>query len=185
MRYILAICMSLMLCLVAFFGLAKNTQSAVKAPIMVNLYAQPSLHAKVVATIHPSQFLVRIFQKKGWIKVGNPKNGDVGWLNEKQYKKASTKWMRSVAKPTSYSVTAKDDNGKYTVVAYKDGKKLNPKQAEKLFKQTQNNQESLQESFVRLQENINQSFADSMQMFDNNMASIPMFAPVVFVVHSK
>jgi hypothetical protein len=48
----------------------------------VNLYDQPKADSKVVGTIDSSSSMVPIFTAKDglWMKIGDPKNGNVGWV---------------------------------------------------------------------------------------------------------
>src|SRR5476651_2828749 len=48
----------------------------------VNLYDQPKADSKVVGTIDSSSSMVPIFTSKDgiWMKIGDPKNGNVGWV---------------------------------------------------------------------------------------------------------
>ncbi|MDR3491249.1 MAG: hypothetical protein P4M12_04295 [Gammaproteobacteria bacterium] len=48
----------------------------------INLYEQPKDTSKIVSSIDSNNNMVPIFTPKegDWIKIGNPSNGDVGWI---------------------------------------------------------------------------------------------------------
>jgi SH3-like domain-containing protein len=56
----------------------------------INLYEQPKTDAKVVATIDPAQGIVPIYtpDKSEWVKIGDPRNGNVGWVKSSDLAKA-------------------------------------------------------------------------------------------------
>lgn len=67
-----------------FFSLsifAANVKTASAASI--SLYDQPNANAKVIGTLSTDQALIPIYTRGEWTKVGNPNNGDVGWINNK------------------------------------------------------------------------------------------------------
>lgn len=107
----------------------------------INLYKAPQLQAKVLENLSPEQQLVSIFYRDGWIKVGDPRNGNVGWVNNDQYRKA----MRAYYQPniqTVFVCTEHDGKAKPTInmVAYENGKKLSEKESQQLYECVKNRQ---------------------------------------------
>lgn len=49
----------------------------------LNLYEQPDTKAKTVATVAAGQPIIPIFTQGDWIKVADPSNGNVGWIEKK------------------------------------------------------------------------------------------------------
>lgn len=62
--------------------------SSVALANTVNLYAEPNDNAKVIDTIDVSAGVVPIFTSQDgvWMKVGNSKNGEVGWVKSNDLK---------------------------------------------------------------------------------------------------
>lgn len=60
--------------------------SSIAYAVTLNLYDQPKTDAKVVGKIDTESGFVPIFTPKpgDWMKVGDPKNGNVGWIQTKQ-----------------------------------------------------------------------------------------------------
>ncbi|MDE3400997.1 MAG: SH3 domain-containing protein, partial [Coxiella burnetii] len=79
--------------------------------------------------------------QKGWIKVGDPRNGEVGWVNRDQYHEALQKYYQPDIQ-TVFIRAEHNEKGKRTidVVAYKNGKKLTDKEAQQLYEQIKNQQ---------------------------------------------
>ncbi len=114
----------------------KDKSKVIHQP-MVNIYTSPSLKAKLVESDSPSTYLVAIFHKdKDWVKVANPKNGEVGWLNRGQYQEALQAYYKpQVQAVFVHSVTGKNGKPDVKVVAYDNGNKLSDKQTKKLYEQ--------------------------------------------------
>jgi Bacterial SH3 domain len=90
----------------------------------VNLYDQPQNAAKVIGTIDAAQGIIPIFtQPNGeWLKVGDPRNGNVGWVK--------TSELNATNPPSSFSFSQQvtvDSKGvprAYPIVRY--GTTTNP-----------------------------------------------------------
>ena len=63
--------------------------------------------------INVNEHIVPIFQQNGWTKVGNPQNGDVGWVNNDEF---TNKPFANRAQPyfSSTIVTSQTDNNGHT-----------------------------------------------------------------------
>lgn len=57
-----------------------------KAPPL-DVYQAPHDNAAVIATLKPGTVIMPIFQKAGWVKIGNPANGDTGWVKKEALQK--------------------------------------------------------------------------------------------------
>lgn len=53
------------------------------ASYALNLYEQPTENSKITATIAKGQPLMPIYFQGEWVKVADPSNGNVGWVNSK------------------------------------------------------------------------------------------------------
>ncbi len=129
----------------------KAKPAAKQKAVQINMYAEPTLRAKIVQSITPAERLVPIFRKGEWIKVGDPKDGSVGWINHDQYRKA----MEAFYQPNFQTVfirTQRDKNGKpvTSIVAYKNGKKLSEKDADALYKKIRQEQANDAQNMQRL-----------------------------------
>ncbi len=91
-------------CLAAFIFTAF---SAVYSPAgfakSINLYAEPLDNAKVISTIDLSKGVVPIYTPKegGWVKVGDPNNGNVGWIKSSDMEVAPATFTQQVVTPAS------------------------------------------------------------------------------------
>lgn len=122
---------------------ATNAQPAKAATTeqaaQVMLYQAPQANAAMVEKVNPSERLVGIFQQGDWIKVGDPHNGQTGWINREQYQQAVNKYFQSSIH-TVYIQTASNDKGQSNIVAYENGKKLSDKEAKELYERIQKQQ---------------------------------------------
>ncbi|WP_267256415.1 SH3 domain-containing protein [Coxiella endosymbiont of Ornithodoros maritimus] len=58
-----------------------TTQQSQQSSPPVNLYEKPQSNAKILKTLSPTVRLILIYHQKDWVKVGDPRNGEIGWLN--------------------------------------------------------------------------------------------------------
>lgn len=115
--------------------------AAVKEGDLILVYAEPHSNANAVQKVSPSHRLIPIFRRGEWVKVGDPSDGKVGWINCDQYRKV-TQAFYSPNIQTVFIRTEHDNNGKPSidVVAYKNGKKLSKQEADALYKRIRNKQ---------------------------------------------
>lgn len=118
-------------------AIAANSKATDIAQIA--LYNAPQANAKVIEKINPGDQLVSIFHQGNWIKVGDPHNGQTGWINREQYQQAINKYFQTNIH-TVYIQTASNDKGEPHIVAYENGKKLSDKEAKALYQRIQKQQ---------------------------------------------
>jgi len=182
MRYFLSIfvAVSMFFCLLTGYAAHQKNQ--------LSIYANPSNQSHVIAHISPWTDLVPIYHKKGWLKVGNSKNGQVGWIDLKQYHQLMHKLMT----PQMETVVVKNSKdamkpGKYKIVAYRNGKPLNEKEAKELLKHMQAQQIKMEHQFDIMQNQMDQMFHHSMMEMDHMMPHLnfdrfPQVEPLVLVI---
>lgn len=68
------------------------------------LYAAPKVRANVIERLSPQHQFVTIFDNGQWVKVGNPYNGNVGWLNKAQLQKAYSHYTAAQSSAANYAV---------------------------------------------------------------------------------
>lgn len=111
----------------------------------VLLYEEPNTN-KVIQKLSPDIFeneLIPIYKKGDWIKVGISSNGQVGWINTRQYDEARENYYRPDIQ-TVFIQKKSDEKGKPSVniVAYKNGKPLSQPEAAKLYQKLRDDQEN-------------------------------------------
>lgn len=136
----------------------------------ITLYDQPKADAKNVGTIDLDSGLIPIFtpkDNKEWVKVADPKNGNVGWVKNTDLKGSTAE--------SSFTYTQKMiSNGKSPqgyIVQYGVPQPLTPEQSQALFKQMQLHEKAIQDD-------INHMMHD---MYDNahGWGGYPMMMPII------
>ncbi|HSW69877.1 MAG TPA: SH3 domain-containing protein [Gammaproteobacteria bacterium] len=160
-----------------FFTIAAFLIASVCFAKNINLYEEPKTDAKIVGTIDPSTGIIPIFtpQEGGWVKVGNPNNGNVGWVKSEDLAKSSTT-------PTGFSFSQKIEStgkGPETYV-FKLGipTSLSKEQSEALYKQIQKQQAAIQQGIQKI---IQNTFTNFNKPGSAGMEEIPIIMPVVVV----
>lgn len=97
---------------------------------------------KIIDNASPTTHLIEIYKKGEWIKVGNPKNGNVGWVNKKQYQEAMDEFNKPDIQTVfiSKSMNA-DKKPQINIVAYKNGQPVSKEEADKLYKHFKDQEE--------------------------------------------
>lgn len=136
----------------------------------LKLYDQPKADAKVVGSIESSNGVVPIYtpEHSDWMKVGDPKNGNVGWINVNDLSD------NSGSSATQFSMTQKTietKSGPKTVqmVEFSTPKTMTPQESLALQKEIQTRQDNLQKSIQKM-----------MQDFYRQMSNYYMQNPTTF-----
>ncbi len=152
----------------------KQTQDQIK------LYADASKDAKVLATITLDQRIVPFYNKGGWVKVGDPANGQVGWIHKEQYRKAMNQAI-SESVQTVYIEQDSDNNQKPQITVYKNGKKLTGKEAQAIYQKVQKQQTYMQNRFERFQKQMQNFANEQMLQLNSSFNMLPVVQPIVIV----
>ena len=137
----------------------------------INLYEEPKSDSKIVGTIDPSAGIVPIFTPKqgDWVKVGNPNNGNVGWVK-------SNDLAQSGKTSNGFSFTQKiestgNEPGTY-VIKLGIPTTLTKEQMDALYKQIQTQQAVIQQNVQKIIQEI----------FNNNQTGSTVGFPIVMPV---
>lgn len=136
----------------------------------IKLYEQPKADAKVVGTVESNAGIMTIFTPKegGWVKVADPRNGNVGWVQSSELKGMGVHFnMMQVG----------DGDHAYQVIQYGDTV-ATPEQIEKMTKQMQQKQQALQNDMNRIMHDM---FKDMQDYW----SSSPVIMPVLVVPEKK
>ncbi len=146
----------------------------------INLYEQPKDDAKVMGTIDPSKGIVPIYTPKegGWVKVGSPQNGNVGWVKSAELGAAG-----STSTGFSFSQQVENTGAGPKSYVFKFGipASLSKEQSEALYKQIQEQQAAIQKSIQK----IIQSVFTNTDKTGTTEIEVPIMMPVVLVPASS
>lgn len=158
------------------FGDSKKSPS-------IKLYKFPELKSIVLQKVLPEE-VIPIYYTKDWIKVGEPSNGQVGWINRAQYRKAFGTYYQPDIR-TMFIRTEYNDQGKpvVNVTAYQNGKKLSDEETKKLylnFKKQRIEQELyIQKTFHQLNHLITEQMREMNKFVDPLSEDLWSFDPTV------
>ncbi len=110
---------------------------------MILGHEQPKITAPVTLKVPVFTNLVPFFKQGDWVKVGDPKNGQVVWVNIQQVQKSRREYFNQTYQSFYFSaVTNTDDKGnpKTKIVAYRNGKKLSDKETKALYEKMRHEQ---------------------------------------------
>ena len=100
----------------------------------VVLYATPKMKSNIIERVSPQHQFVTIFDNGQWVKVGNPYNGNVGWLNKAQYLKAYSHFTAAQSSAANYAAPIMAGHiPSIQVVAFQNGRALSALQTAQLL----------------------------------------------------
>lgn len=143
----------------------------------ITLFDQPNANAKSIGSIDAAQGVVPIFTTKDgeWVKVGDPKNGNVGWIKSSDLKDPNS--------PVSITYTQQYiNNGNepqaFQFIQYGPPHKMSKEEAQALVKKLQMDQQQLHKSMENI---FNSMFQELNQRFPMMDRTAPIFMPVVIM----
>jgi hypothetical protein len=135
----------------------------------LKLYLEPNEQSQVLKELQPNTRLISVYQKNDWLKVGNTENGEIGWINLKQYQELLKSIQKEEAIVKSVVITVTDklaEKGKTEIIAYQNGKKLAEKEAKVLWQQISEQEMHIEKHFMNMQHEMNELFQRSMHWFN-------------------
>ena len=146
----------------------------------INLYAAPESNAKIITQLPVDADLVGIFHQGDWIKVGDRKDGKIGWVNEQQYNQAKQNFYHTHFQNffnTTYINITKNKDGKTVVEAYQNGKKLSDADAQKLYAKMQaqgkKQWEAMQQFNKAMDKQMQRDYLDARRAMDDAFSAMP------------
>lgn len=152
----------------------------------ITLYANDN-DKNIIKTLSPSTRLIKIYQKGDWIKVGNPEDGTVGWINQKQYQQALEAFYKpNIQEIVISQTTDKNNKPQIKIVAYKNGKPISQKEAEALYENVKKQQAAQAEYWEKFSKNmVNIQNSMMKEFFENPFFTQPMTIPLPVIVVEK
>lgn len=151
------------------FGISSNCLAK-----SVNLYDQPNANGKVINTVDSNTGIVTIYKPKegDWVKVGDPRNGNVGWAKLSDLKGVGLQFN-----------IIQSGNGlhSYQLIEYDGSSILTPEQIETVNKQMQKQQQAIQMRQQAIQDNVNKMMNDVFNTMHQYWVNLPMIMPVIIV----
>lgn len=133
----------------------------------LDLYEQPNNKSKVIATISKGQPLIPIYFQNDWVKVADPSNGNVGWVNRKTL---SDEGYPTFQVKTFGKETKNGNMQGYQIIQYSSGAQpLDQKQMDAMIKSFQ-----IQES--DMQKQMHQAFEAWSQPI-----LVPVLQPIILM----
>lgn len=137
----------------------------------ITLYDQPNTTAKTIGTIDSEAGIIPIFTPKtgDWIKVGDPRNGNVGWIKSSDLHTAGNNGFSF-----SEHVISNGNGPSSYIIQFGTPKSLSNDQINNYVKQMQQRNQAMQKEMQHMMK-------DMFNNFDQYMMHFPIIMPVVFV----
>ena len=133
--------------------------------------------------------LIPIFytEKKDWVKVANPKSGDVGWAKVSELKGpiVITK-INGVETRQQIIADKKDDKPQvYSIIQYSGPQELKPEEAQKVVKDIEARNKKMNKAMHKMQRQMQENMRKMFQEFDESFYTFPIIQPIIVVPNSK
>ena len=138
----------------------------------LTIYEKPDTASKAVASIDSDKQLIPIIytDKKDWIKIANPKNGDVGWIEINKFKGPLVSTQVDGSSVKQEIIINKEDKNKkpifYRIVQYSGSDQLDSKEAEKIIKDMEQHRKKMRQDFQKMQEDMQKSMQEMFKEFN-------------------
>jgi hypothetical protein len=131
----------------------------------INLYQDPKPDAKVVTTIDSTAKMVPIITSKegDWMKVGDPKNGNVGWVKVSDVETGGGSFTGFTI--TQHTVSTSKGPRTIQTIQFSEPQVMSPAESDAMVKQMQQRQEELQKSIQKV---MNEFYKGMNNLFNNN-----------------
>jgi hypothetical protein len=170
--------------LLAFVTFVAIFFSAIVLAAQLNVYEKPEEQAKVISTIKSGDQVMPIFytEKRDWVKIANPKNGEVGWVKVKELQGPLiiTNVSGNVMQQQIVTDNAKNPQV-YSIIQYSGPKELKPEEAQEMAKKMQQQQRDMEVSMQQMQKHMQQMIHDMNKNFDRNFYTFPVIQPIIVV----
>lgn len=137
----------------------------------INLYQEPQTTSKIVGTVDTASGVVSIYspKKSDWVKVGDPKNGMVGWVKKTDLGDAKI----------NFNIMTSGGHGEgYQVFQFGNTTPYSSEEAAKVMQQIQERQKIIQQE---VQKSLQQLYQNTLQMWN----TMPMMVPSSAVPEKK
>lgn len=137
---------------------------------IINLYEEPKKDSKMIGKIDSESGFVPIFTSKAgdWMKVGDPKNGNVGWI---QSSDLSTSNGNITGFTFSQRVVNSDKGPQSYVVQFGTPKPISSKEAQNMIKQMEARQQQIQKEMQKMMQDV----------FGNTWTAMPVVMPILVI----
>ncbi len=147
----------------------------------INLYDDPTTAANIVDTLNSASGVILIYSPKDgtWVKIANPKNGNVGWVKSSELGNNSTTQTRvSVA-----SGSGEDGKEVSTIMHFGNSVKITTEQAQAMVKKLKLQQQAVHQSMQHMVNDMNKLFQEEWKLF--NQTSFPVVIPALYTPIEK
>ncbi len=149
----------------------------------ISIYETPDANAKVIGKIDPANGIVPIFSSNDgkWMKIGNPKNGDVGWAKSDDINSGDVNTSITF---TQRTITNGKSNAPQTVRFIQYGKpdKLTDEQAQQMMQKIQLQQRSVHNAIQHMINQMSTMYNIDWNMMENGY---PIIMPLVIIPSPK
>jgi hypothetical protein len=169
------------------FSLFLVLLSVVTLAATLNVYEKPEEHAKIIASMKSGEQLMPIFytEKRDWVKVANPKNGDVGWVKVGELKGPMIITKINGVETRQQIIADKNSKDQkpqvYSIIQYSGSQELKPEDAQKVVKDMEERSKKMNESMQRMQEHMQKNISEMFKELDRSFYTFPIIQPIIVI----
>jgi hypothetical protein len=152
----------------------------------LNIYEKPEANSKVITTMKGGEQLMPIFytEKRDWVKVANPQNGDVGWAKVSELK-CPIIITKVNGSETHQQIFVGKNKGRqpqtYSIIQYSGSEELKSEEAQKVIKEIEEHNKKVEKSMQKMREQMQKSMLKMFEGLDKNFYTFPIIQPIIVV----
>lgn len=157
------------------FGYCFTSQGAISKINSLFIYENPDLNSKTLRNVQANKHLIPILVQQDWIKVGDPSDGLVGWINKNQYRQAIQTLYQPNVQTLYIQTEEKNGQKQPKITAYRNGKPLSEKEAQELYNKIQQEQKTRSEHFRKMFLNMDHMIEQNLHTLQNSWIPLDIF----------
>ena len=156
----------------------------------LNIYEKPEASSKVMAAMKSGEQLMPIFytEKRDWVKVANPQNGDVGWAKVSELKGPMI-ITKVNGTETRQQVIVSKEKGKqpqtYSIIQYSGPEELKPEEVQKAIKDMEERSKAMDKSMQKMREQMQKNTLEMFEGLDKSFYTFPIIQPIIVVPEGR
>jgi hypothetical protein len=151
----------------------------------INIYDNPTVDAKVIAIANKQLMPIIFTQKRDWVKVANPLNGDVGWAKVDELKGPIVTVKTNGSTTHQQIIVEQEDKGDhpevYSIIQYSGSHKMKPEEAQKMVKDMEERSKAMGKSMRKMREQMQKNMMKLFKEFDEDFYTFPVIQPIIVV----
>jgi hypothetical protein len=153
----------------------------------VDIHEGPDEKSKIIAIASKQLMPIIYSQKRDWIKVANPINGDVGWAKVDELKGPLIITKMDGSEVHQQIITKGDGEQPqvYSIIQYSGPREMKAEDVKKMTKEMEKRHQKLEESMRKMRKQMQENILETFKGFDEDFYTFPIIQPIIVVPDNR